>query len=96
MTVYYDSWETTNIKIKEDLMKGRTHAFASDSLLPEELQYGKWWRSDDTVLRKAIKEKKIKYDPTTLNKLFLLLFFLFIAFIFLSEGLFRINGNEKS
>ena len=56
MTVFYDSWETTNLKMKEDLMKGRTHAFATDFLLPEELQYGKWWRSDDTVLREATKE----------------------------------------
>ena len=56
MTVFYDSWETTNLKMREDLMKGRTHAFATDFLLPEELQYGKWWRSDDTVLREATKE----------------------------------------
>ena len=50
MTVVHPNWDIVDKKIKEEVLQLRTFGYATDFLWPVEETYGKWWRSEDTVL----------------------------------------------
>ena len=50
MTVVHPNWDITDKKMKKEVLELHTYGYATDWLWPVEETWGRWWRSEDTVL----------------------------------------------